>query len=212
MMAKANDSPIYQLHISIHDTHPPIWRRVQVRGNSDLKQLHDIIQVLFGWEGYHLHMFEINGVSFTDDRESRMELEMRDENRMRLDRLNLQEGMKFTYTYDFGDDWVHDIKVEKILPADPTGAYPVCLKGKRAGPPEDCGGVWGYAEIVEILAMVARGEIQAPGGDENEDEEEPAQEGGYDQRLELLEWVGPEFDPEAFDLDAINAALKRFQK
>jgi len=207
-MAKANDSPIYQLHISIHGTHPPIWRRVQVRGNLNLRQLHDIIQVLFGWEGYHLHMFEINGVSFTEDRESRMELEMRDENRMRLDRLELQEGMKFTYTYDFGDDWVHDIKVEKILPADPTGAYPICLKGKRAGPPEDCGGVWGYAEIVGILAMVARGEIQPPA----EDEEEPAQEEGYDQRLELLEWVGPEFDPEAFDLDAANAALKRFQK
>ncbi len=206
--AKASDSPIYQLRIDLRDIRPPIWRRILVRGDATLHRLHEIIQVLFDWAGYHLHMFDVGGVEFTDDRESQQEFEMRDEGRVRLDALGLREGVSFLYTYDFGDNWEHLIKVEKVLPPDPAGAYPVCLKGKRAGPPEDCGGPWGFEAIVDVFKAVAAGELALP----SEDDELEAEAAEYDERLELLEWVGEDYNPEAFDLDAINTALRNFQK
>lgn len=200
-MVKANDSPIYQLRIDLRDIRPPIWRRILVRGDTSLHRLHEIIQVLFDWAGYHLHSFDVGGVQFTDDRESRLELGMRDESRMRLAQLGLRAGVSFLYTYDFGDNWEHLIKVEEVLPPDATGVYPRCIKGKRAGPPEDCGGPWGYDTIVK--ALHAAGEATASVSEDGE-EEDSGEENEY---AELLEWVGEDFDPEAFDLDAINVAL-----
>ncbi len=201
-MVKANDSRIYQLRIDLCYIRPPIWRRILVREDTTLNQLHKIIQVLFDWAGYHLHMFEVYGAQFTDDRESQVELEMRNELRVKIEQLSLQVGSKFIYTYDFGDNWEHTIKVEKILPPDPAGAYPTCLKGKRAGPPEDCGGPWGHAEIVEAIRTAEKSGSAA---------EDPALEEAAGEYNELLEWVG-DYDPEAFDLDAINATLAHLRK
>jgi pRiA4b ORF-3-like protein len=96
------------------------------------------------------------------------------------------EKSKLLYEYDFGDSWEHELLVEKILPRDEGKRYPVCLTGKRACPPEDCGGVWGYASFLEAL----------------HDPEHPEHE-------EMLEWIGGEFDPEAFDLDEVNVELQR---
>jgi len=209
-MARVKDSQIYQLRIDIASIRPPLWRRIAVRGNTTLNRLHEIIQVLFDWSGYHLHEFEVGGVEFTDDPESQREFGMRSEKRVSLDDLSLAAGMAFTYLYDFGDGWYHRIKVEKVLPPDPTGVYPVCLTGKRAGPLEDCGGPWGHAEIVKLLKQVAEGQIKMPAWDEGPPDEED-EEVDYEIR-ERLEWVGADYDPEAFDLEAINAALKRFQR
>jgi hypothetical protein len=96
---------------------------------------------------------------------------------------------KFVYEYDFGDSWEHEILVEKILPAEAETAYPLCLRGKRACPPEDVGGVWGYEEFLEAI------------GDPTQEEHES-----------YLEWVGGDFDPEAFDLEETNQRLREIDK
>jgi hypothetical protein len=95
------------------------------------------------------------------------------------------EGQKFTYEYDFGDDWRHEVKVEKVLPPDAEQQLPMCIKGKRACPPEDIGGVWGYYEFLEAI----------------KDPDHPDHE-------MYTEWRGDDFDPEAFDLDMVNSRLK----
>ena len=134
-----------------------------------------------GWEGYHLHEFEMISPSTgakvsigpPDDEFGRRILS---EETQKISRYFSMDNKSAEYTYDFGDDWEHKILLEKILPREEGTAYPVCVKGKRACPPEDCGGVWGYADILEAL----------------EDPDDPENE-------ELLEWVGEDFDPEYFD-------------
>ena len=138
-----------------------------------LAELHEVLQAAFGWWGYHLHEFDIDGVRYgSDDGEDWDPLE--DERRARLDKL-ARAGSSFTYTYDFGDNWRHTVTVEKIPPADPSMTYPVCTGGRRARPPEDCGGVSGYENVLAVLADPADGE-----------------------HASMLEWVGGSFDPERF--------------
>ncbi len=182
---KTNESEIYQIKITLKGTRPPIWRRLLVPGAITLDLLHDTIQDAMGWADCHLHQFTINGQYYSipspDDWDP-----MEDSRDIRLDGLGMSEKSKFLYEYDFGDSWIHEIFVEKILPPDPKMVSPVCIKGKRACPPEDVGGVWGYANLVEA--------IKDPEHEEYE---------------ELLEWVGDDFDPEEFDMDLVNALLKK---
>jgi hypothetical protein len=128
-----------------------------------------------------MHAFRVGGVSYG---EADPELEMKSESQIKLRQAAPKEKSRFRYEYDFGDDWQHDILLEKVLPAAPGVTYPVCLKGKRACPPEDCGGVWGYAELLETLAD--------PESEEHE---------------EMLEWLGGEIDPEEFDIGEVNRLL-----
>jgi hypothetical protein len=183
-MADKKDAPIYQIKITLDYIKPPIWRRVQVPSTMTLAKLHSVIQAVMGWFDYHLHQFEIDGeyygVPHPDDFE-----EVLDERKVRLDQIVAGEGTKFRYQYDFGDDWQHTLLVEKIVPPDSGVTYPICLKGKRACPPEDVGGPWGYAEFLEAIAD--------PNHPEHED---------------MLEWSGGDFDPEAFDLADANAELR----
>ncbi len=175
---------IYQLKVTLRGSKPPIWRRIQVASHITLGKLHDIIQTVMGWEGGHLHAFELWGEQYSTPG---MDLDMLNED---LVRLNQVGGVKtkFSYEYDFGDGWEHQIVVEKVLPPVEGQQYPICVKGKRACPPEDCGGIWGYEEMVQIMA------------DPNHPE--------YEERLE---WLGEEFDPEAFDLDAVNQLLSKMR-
>ncbi len=182
--APRSNGPIYQLKITLRDIRPPIWRRVLVPDCS-LEELHEITQAAMGWENYHLYDFRVEGTRYTDPR-GMDELEMKDASRARLSTL-VKEKSRFTYTYDFGDDWHHEILVEKILTADSSRAVPSCVDGKRACPPEDCGGPWGYGDFVEAIGD--------PGNERHE---------------ELREWAG-DFDAEAFDIDAINAVLSSFR-
>jgi hypothetical protein len=183
-MARAKASgDVYQLKITLADIRPPIWRRVQVR-DCTLDMLHHIIQVCFGWEDYHLHAFEICGEQYGDP-EQMQDLDATPERKMSLSRFAASRKRKFTYTYDFGDTWKHVIQIEKTLAAEPGVKYPRCIAGERAGPPEDCGGPWGYADFVDAVA----------------DPNHPRHE-------ERREWVGDEFDPEAFDPEKINKGLK----
>jgi hypothetical protein len=181
---RKSDGPIYQLKITLKDIRPPIWRRILVADVS-LEELHEIIQVAMGWENYHLYDFAFGSTRYTDPR-GMEDLDMEDASRARLGTL-VKEKSRFTYTYDFGDDWRHEILVEKILPADTSREVPSCVDGKRACPPEDCGGPWGYGDFVEAIGD--------PGNERHE---------------ELREWAG-DFDPEAFDLGTINAVLRSFR-
>lgn len=179
---------IYQLKIILRDIRPPIWRRVHVRASEQLEHLHYVAQISMGWTNSHLHSFTIQGVDYGvpmpdlgfDD------LGLEDESKVRLGKLIPGEKFKFSYLYDFGDSWEHEILVEKVLKADPEVDYPVCIKAKRACPPEDCGGTWGYQEFLDV--------IQDPTNSEHE---------------EMLEWVGGAFDPDDVDLDDVNRELKR---
>jgi len=189
MPAKSKSSgaagPIYQLKITLKDFRPPIWRRVLVPGNFNLYQLHWVVQAAMGWSDSHLHQFIIGGDYYglpsPDDWEP-----MQDERRFTLSRMASSPKDKFVYEYDFGDSWEHEVVVEKILPPEPGVKYPLCVTGKGACPPEDVGGVWGYAEFLEAIR------------DPNHAEHD-----------EYLEWVGGEFDPHAFDIEAVNRALRR---
>lgn len=183
----ARKSSIYQMKITLRDIRPPIWRRVQVRSNESLEHLHYAIQLSMGWTNSHLHSFTIQGVEYGmllpdlgfD------ELEVRDEATVKLSKVIPGEKFKFSYLYDFGDSWEHEVLVEKVLDADPEIDYPICIKAKRACPPEDCGGSWGYESFLEAIR----------------DPEHPEHE-------EMLEWIGDTFDPEDPALDEVNHQLK----
>jgi hypothetical protein len=178
-----NGQNVYQLHVTLRDSDPPIWRRLQVTGNTSLAKLHWIVQLAMGWTNSHLHQFIVGGQYFSDP-EFEVE-ETADETGMTLARLKLEENSQFVYEYDFGDSWLHDILIEKVLSPEKDIRYPRCLDGERAAPPEDCGGLWGYAELLEA--------IHDPTHPEHES---------------LLEWLGEPFDPGAFDLAAVNRSLR----
>jgi len=180
----AASQTVYQLKITLKGAKPPIWRRVQVPSDITLEELHYLIQMAMGWTDSHLHQFTINGVEYGQPMPE-YDFDVRNEAPVKLSRVVAGEKSKFHYTYDMGDDWEHEILVEKVLPRDANQFYPVCIKGKRACPPEDCGGVWGYGDFLEA--------IHNPEHPEHET---------------MLEWIGGEFDPEAFDIDEVNEALK----
>ena len=191
MPAKVSATPakVFQMKVTLHGSKPPIWRRILVGDNLTLAKFHDLLQLVMGWSDSHLHAFRIGGQMFgnPDDDETGM-LEMKNERKYKLSQFHFDEGANFVYEYDFGDSWEHKIVIEKVLPVIDDVQIPVCLKGKRACPPEDIGGVWGYADFLEALT-----------------DPDDAEHNDY------LEWVGEDFDPEAFNLDEINAALKSFK-
>ncbi len=172
---------IYQIKVTLVGSKPPIWRRIQVPASIKLSELHWILQQAMGWTDSHMHAFSVGGRSYG---EADPELEMADEGRVTLNKVVKGEKVKFRYEYDFGDGWEHQLLVEKVLPADPDVHYPRCVTGKRRCPPEDCGGIWGYARLVEAL--------HDPRHPEHED---------------MKEWFEGGLDPEEFDLERINRAL-----
>jgi Plasmid pRiA4b ORF-3-like protein len=178
-------APIYQVKVGLRDAKPPIWRRLRVPADVSLARLHDVVQAAFGWEDSHMHVFE---TPYGDFGRADRELGHRAEAPVTLEQVAGQAGDKIRYTYDFGDGWVHEIAVEKVLDRDPALVYPSCTGGRRAAPPDDCGGIWGYEELVEILT----------------DPQHP-------EHQDRLEWLGldhaAQFDPAAFDVDEVNRAL-----
>ena len=184
-MKKAFDK-IYQFKILLNRSKPPIWRRIQVPETYTFWDLHVAIQDSFGWLDYHLHEFEILSpkldlvvnIGFPND-EYGEEIFTNWEEKI-IDYFSM-ENKRSLYTYDFGDNWEHIITLEKILPRNKEVKYPICIKGKRACPPEDCGGIWGYEELLAIL-----------------------QDPNHEEYKETLEWVGNDFNPEYFNKDEIN--------
>lgn len=142
---------LLELCITLAEIEPPIWRRVRVADAYTLNQLHRVIQLVFGWLDYHLYEFRVGDRRFEAPHE---EAEGEDSAGITLRELALQKGARFTYTYDFGDNWVHEIEVEGVymfIPADGDPSLPVLHAGERSGPPEDCGGPHGYAELLQAL-------------------------------------------------------------
>ena len=189
----AGRGSIYHLKITLAEVKPPIWRRLRVPGEANLGWLHAVIQVAMGWTNSHLHHFRIGEQLYGDPdlmQENFEEMEYEDSTATKLSDILPRNGrrFRFEYEYDFGDGWRHDhfITVEKILPADPAAAPGAeCLDGARASPPEDCGGVCGYADLLEIL--------RDPGHEEHES---------------MLGWLGRPFDAEVFNRDSTNKHLR----
>jgi hypothetical protein len=190
--AVAPGDRIAQIKVTLLDTDPPVWRRLLVPATIRLDRLDRVIQAAMGWTNSHLHMFiHPSGRYGVPD----LDFPLHDERRTTLRDLAAQEGETFRYEYDFGDSWEHEIVLEQLLTAEPGGRCPTCLDGAGACPPEDCGGVHGYADLVDTLA-------------------DPTQP----DHLHLLEWLGIEkgsdFDPAHFDttdadrrLDTVTLAV-----
>jgi hypothetical protein len=170
------------LKITLRNIKPPIWRRILVPRGMTLGDLHVAIQVVMGWQNGHLHAFEVASEQYGE--RGSME-DISDEDRLTMGGLVKLGISRFRYTYDFGDDWEHEILIEKI-PAKVPGvtAFPACVAGKRNCPPEDCGGPFGYEDLLEVL--------KSPDHPDYE---------------EQREWIGGDFDPEAFSVAAADASL-----
>lgn len=182
---KDGPAPVYQIKVSLRGAKPPIWRRLEVPADISLADLSRVIQVSFGWHGGHLHVFE---TPFGEFGATDADLGHRSDATVTLEQVAGDVKDKVRYTYDFGDDWDHDILVEKVL--DPAGRTPGlrCTGGRRASPPEDCGGIGGYEELIDIL-----------GDPDNA------------RHQEMLDWLGlddaGEFDPALFDAREVTDLL-----
>jgi hypothetical protein len=182
-------APIYQLKVGLRGATPPIWRRLEVPADISLARLHRIIQVAFAWDGSHLHVFHTPYGEFGI---ADAELGHRAEAPVTLEQVAPTARSAIRYTYDFGDDWEHDVVVEKVLNRDSTLSYPRCTGGRRAAPPEDCGGIWGYADLAQTLTDPTH-----PGHDD------------------MLEWLGlsdaADFNPAKFDAHTVTQALSELR-
>jgi hypothetical protein len=176
---------IYKIKITLLDIKPPIWRSVAVPGDITLAKLHNVIQAVMGWTNSHLHEFRSKDMVFAVPDPEYDTVDVINERRVKLSDVIEKPKRQFQYIYDFGDDWIHQILVEQIGPPEPGMRYPICLAGKRACPPEDCGGSWGYENMLKALA------------DPNHEEHET-----------MVDWIGDDFDSEEFDLEETNRILR----
>jgi len=182
--AKKAASAIYQLKITLEDIRPAIWRRFHVPASIQLSGIHDAIQIVMGWRNSHLHQFEKDGKRYGVPEDDEFgNLGIIDESKLPVDQLLKRQGDSLPYVYDFGDDWRHELVLEKILPVEDATVGPVCLAGERHCPPEDVGGVQGYAEFLEAIFDPKHQE--------------------HDQ---CVRWARGRFQPEEFDLKAVNEA------
>ena len=153
---------IYKLHIWIRQISPMIWRRILVRSESSIAQLHDIIQIAFGWSDSHLYRFRIHGRDYGVSRPGGPGF-AQDAHQVRLADFQFRRNERFLYEYDFGDRWHHEVRIEGGLAEESKRSYPVCVGGKRQAPPEDCGGPWAFLrrrdaapfDVVEHLGVPA---------------------------------------------------------
>ncbi len=177
---------VFRLRVTLGEVVPTVWRRLLVPGSVRLAKLHGMFQAAMGWTDSHLHSFTIGaqlfGMHFDDYPEDEI-----DEKEVTVLRA-IDEHRRFSYEYDFGDSWEHEVVVEELTRTSRGLKYAVCLDGQNACPPEDCGGVGGYTELLEVLA-----------------------DPGHEDHDHFLQWVGGRFDPTWFDLVATNVALQQLR-
>jgi hypothetical protein len=176
---------VFELRVTLRHVEPPVWRAVRVPADAPLVVLHEVLQTTLGWTNSHLHEFRVGDIRFgildTDD--ERFCVDERAAPLGAVARL----GSAFVYHYDFGDDWEHDVAVERVVP---RGEDTICCTGgARACPPEDCGGPHGYAHMLQVLAN-------------------PRDEEHADMKL----WAPRRFDAEKFDASAVNKRLLKISK
>lgn len=178
---------VYQFKITLKDIKPLIWRRIQVPKTCTFWDFHVAIQDSMGWFDGHLHEFEINNpltglkTLIGIPEEEFADYKVLPGWKIKIADYFLRENKSANYIYDFGDNWRHKITLEKILPKENNVTYPLCVKGERACPPEDCGGTYGYEDFLKII------------GDPDDEQHE-----------EKLEWIGGEFNPEHFDPNEVT--------
>jgi len=187
---RRDDVVTYRIRVAITGAEPPVWRRIDVASDLFLDRVHDVLQVVMGWEDYHLHQFASGAAAHHPQAENYVmpsafeeDAVGVDERRVRLDEVLVEPGDRLHYEYDFGDSWSHTLDLEAVLdrkPDDPAQ----CIDGAWACPPEDCGGIGGYFELQRVLA----------------DPDDP----DHDQ---MRTWAGEDFDPARFNLDEVNGAL-----
>jgi hypothetical protein len=176
----------YEMKISLNGIEPEIWRKFIIDSSTSLEEFHNIIQIVMGWENYHLYGFFIKGVEYMPaDDDSDLEQEAEDTKGMKLNKFGFRKRDKIRYIYDYGDSWEHTIKIEKIYEPEKDLIAPICIDGARNCPPEDCGSICGYEDILKAI---------------NKPTTKAAEE--------LLEWLGDDYDPEEFNIDEINKRLQ----
>lgn len=183
---------IYRIKVTLLGTDPPIWRRLLVPAALTLEQFHDVLQLAMGWEDCHMHDFRIGQQRYGKPDPMERVLggpRTANERTARLFQVLGRAGIKAVYTYDFGDSWEHKVVVEKRLAPEPERAYPTCVAGERHGPPEDCGGIPGFYNLLEAIS-------------------DPS----HEQHEELLDWLGDGFDSEAFSVEEVNRKLAPVQR
>ena len=186
-----NMEDIIQLRVFIHELKPVIWRRLRVEKETTLFELHHIIQIAFGWQNYHLFEFEHHGFIFGEINAVVPEANenLIDSRTTSLESLFVDTRELLRYTYDFGDNWLHYVVVERFIPREKNGVYPYCMSGKNACPPEDCGGIKGYDNLLKALTNKQHPEYQ-----------------------EYKNWVGKGFSPDKFELEKVNNQLLQLDK
>jgi hypothetical protein len=194
---------VYQLKVVLRGISPLIWRRLLVSAETSLADLHPILQLVMGWTDSHLHRFFIHGQEYGSAYDGGRGFDD-DPKQVRVADFRFRLRERFLYEYDFGDYWHHDIRIEQIVAADPKCIYPVCISGKRAAPPEECGGVemylaqwrrWKYDFLCGRLQDRVR-DVERDFFTEEEDEDR--REAGY--------------DPDHFDRRQVNVRLRRWAR
>lgn len=179
---------IYICKIELEGIEPKIWRRFQFHSEITFHQLHKILQIVMGWQDYHLYEFQVGNkaIMLPDPElqwEGRINLNAR---REQVSNHIANTQTAFTYLYDFGDDWKHQVTLEQIIPVTEDTPYPICLEGKRNCPQEDSGGVWGHQNVLEALLIPQ-----------------------HPERKEMVDWLKDGYDPEHFDMNEVNRLLKQ---
>ena len=180
---------VYRFRITLQDADPAIWRRIETK-DVTLGELHELIQTAMGWTNSHLHQFEIAGRRYTDPRFMMDDLDdfgAIDYGGVQVSDLISEHGpnLRMGYEYDFGDGWQHDVVLEEVTQSEPGIRYPRCIDGERACPPEDVGGVYGFAHYAEAIT-------------------DPS----HSEHDEFLEWSGP-FDPAKFDAAQATRRMRK---
>jgi hypothetical protein len=175
---------LYEIKVVLKEIEPPIWRRLQVPPRTSLLKLHRILQLAMGWTNSHLHLFDVDGKLYGEP-SADWDFEVLDSRKMTLEKIFSQGRTSFLYEYDLGDSWRHEIELLGMMEGEEK---PGCTAGARACPPEDCGSTTGYYHLLVALS--------APDHEEHDT---------------MLEWVGGKFDPNAFDVVAVDRALKRLR-
>jgi hypothetical protein len=183
-LLKTHSAEVFQLKITLLETEPKIWRRVLVKANTSLADLHRVIQIAMGWDACHMHQYKIGGEYYGVPHKD-FDYEVKNERKFTLADLYELQRRKFVYEYDFGDSWYHEIKIEKSIPHEKGIRYPTCVEGEKSAPPEDCGGIPVFYGLLHTLKNPKHPEYQ-----------------------HLKEWAG-DYNPDHFDIAAANKSLHR---
>jgi hypothetical protein len=180
---------VMQIEIRLKGSEPLIWRRVLVPDSLTFTALHFVMQIAMGWENHHLYDFKVKKIRICEPEPDWDDEDSLDASMLTIGDFFEKKKTRFEYEYDFGDGWIHDLKIEKYLQPEPGKIYPVCTGGEMACPPEDCGGIWGYYDLLKIVNSKK-----------------------HPEKEEMREWLGEDFDPTYINIEEINADLAKFGK